>query len=181
MSDDQNPGNAIVPYNPTPDPADEQETRAIVSAEQSAKNTAPGTQVLSSPPPVKPRPKAAGQTRQLDGTRLDTGLPQRVQFFVRESGEVMELSASNAIMIGRRSSTLPVDVDLADFGAQDLGVSRNHLLIEPGGNRLIAKDLNAVNGSRLNGQRMRPLSMYELRHGDELKLGRIHLKVYFIY
>ena len=195
MSDEQNPGRAIVPYNPEPEASEDQETRAMVPAESPdnkapAQNTPPGTKVLTSPPPPPPpkpsqpsppRKSRVGQTKPLVNKSLDTGLPQRVQFYVRESGEIMELGTSGAIMIGRRSSTLPVDVDLADFGAQDLGVSRNHMLIEPNGNRLIAKDLNSVNGSRLNGQRMRPLSMYELRHGDELKLGKIHLKVYFIY
>lgn len=121
-------------------------------------------------------------TRKLDTDTYGKGkVPDRIQFLVRESGQVMEISTTGPIMIGRRNSTMPVDVDLADFKAQDMGVSRNHLLIESTGTRIYARDMNSVNGSRLNGERMKPLTNYDLSHGDELKLGLIHIKLYFIY
>jgi pSer/pThr/pTyr-binding forkhead associated (FHA) protein len=108
-------------------------------------------------------------------------LPERVQFVVRESGEVIESVPHHTLIIGRQNSSLPVDVDLSNSSAHEYGVSRNHVRIEPVSNGLLVRDLQTVNGSFLNGAPMHPMQAYELQHGDELKLGRIHLRVYFIY
>jgi hypothetical protein len=108
-------------------------------------------------------------------------LPARIQFVVRESGEVIECVPHDMLVIGRRNTSLPVDVDLSNAGAHEYGVSRNHARIEPVSNGLLVRDLQTINGSFLNGAPMHPMQAYELQHGDELKLGRIHLKIYFIY
>jgi hypothetical protein len=131
----------------------------------------------SSTEPVK------GATQRLDAVTFDKrGLPNRIQFLVRESGAILEKAARAPLVIGRHNSSLPVDIDLAEYNAHEMGISRNHFRIEPApGGKLMVIDLKTVNGTQLNGERLDALRPYELRHGDELKAGRLHLKVYFIY
>lgn len=122
------------------------------------------------------------QTRRVPtNTFTSEGLPARIQLVVRESGEVMECIPYSNLMIGRRNTAMPIDIDLGTADANEYGVSRNHARIEPVSNGLLVRDLESVNGSSLNGVRMHPMQAYELNHGDELKFGRVHLKVYFIY
>lgn len=107
-------------------------------------------------------------------------LPDSFKFLVRENGGIVEAPLRARLVIGRRSSNMHVDVDLSDFDAQELGVSRQHCAIEVEVNRVLVRDLNSVNGTRLNGSVLRPDESYEINHCDELKLGRMHLRVYFI-
>lgn len=124
-----------------------------------------------------------GATQRLEAATFDKrGLPNRIQFLVREFGAILEKAARAPLIIGRHNSSLPVDIDLADFNAHEMGISRNHFRIEPAPEgKLMLIDLKTVNGTQLNGERLDAMRPYELRHGDEIKAGRIHLKVYFIY
>jgi hypothetical protein len=123
-----------------------------------------------------------GSTGQLENRPPDKkGLPVRIQFHVRENGRVLETHVRPTLTIGRHNSTMPVDVDLADFNAIEMGISRNHVRIQPVNDELTVVDLNSVNGTTLNGVPMKPNRAYELRDGDILRVGRLHLKVYFIY
>ncbi len=133
------------------------------------------------PLPASDSPHEA--TRRLEPINFDKkGLPNRIQFLVRESGSILEKAARAPLVVGRHNSSLPVDIDLGEFNAHEMGISRNHFRIEPAPNgKLLVIDLKTVNGTSLNGERLAPLRPYELRHGDEIKAGRLHLKVYFIY
>jgi pSer/pThr/pTyr-binding forkhead associated (FHA) protein len=109
-------------------------------------------------------------------------LPERLRFLIRETGGVLEVPAYHALVIGRKSHTHTVDVDLTDFQAIELGVSRQHAEIIPRAEEqiLVVKDLNTVNGSSINKQPMTPGHLYELEHGDVLKLGLMHITVEFV-
>lgn len=136
---------------------------------------------LALPPPPNAAAAPAGGTQILNNPAPIGGIPSRIQFLVRESGVIVEREVERILIIGRRNSALPVDIDLADYHGQDLGISRNHLKIEIINKRLTIRDLESVNGTLLNGIKMKPHQPYELKHGDELKPGRMHLKVYFIH
>lgn len=125
-----------------------------------------------------PRPNEGkdAATRQLFST-----LPSRLHFIVRENGGTIEVPIASKIIIGRRNSTLPIDVDLGTYEAEELGVSRQHLKIEVGEDRIWVSDLDTVNGSRLNGEVMAPRRTYPLSSNDVLKLGRLHLIVLFMF
>lgn len=86
------------------------------------------------------------------------------------------------LIVGRRKpddQSDDVDIDLARFGAGDLGVSRRHvqLLVEAGDVFVI--DLKTTNGTRLNGKSLRPGQPYRVRDSDELELGRLRVTVRF--
>jgi len=95
----------------------------------------------------------------------------------------IQLRLEEPIVIGRRDptgtedeSSVP-DVDLSPYNAEELGVSRRHLLLNPASDRLQVTDLESGNGTLLNGQKLEPNRPYTLRHDDYLQLGRMRLDI----
>lgn len=121
------------------------------------------------------------QSKKVSTRLLPATLPYRLKIMVGEGIGVFEVPTATPIIIGRNSSKQTVAVDLTAFEATENGVSRQHLKIEIFGERLMVKDMDSVNGSRLNGATMTPNHVYDLQHGDELKIGRIKMRVFFVH
>jgi hypothetical protein len=89
------------------------------------------------------------------------------------------------LTLGRKgdASGMSPDIDLSSLQASDLGVSRLHLAIiyDEASTTLQAYDLGSANGSFLNGQKLHPNERRVLRHGDQLRLGRLTLKINFLH
>jgi hypothetical protein len=86
------------------------------------------------------------------------------------------------MVVGRgEGGTMQPDVDLADQGAAQLGVSRLHLAIRYSSkhNTVSISDMSSANGTFVNGQRLHPQEVRVLRHGDELRLGRMVFQTMF--
>jgi predicted component of type VI protein secretion system len=85
------------------------------------------------------------------------------------------------MLLGRSdagSKTAPT-LDLTPYGAQEMGISRQHATIRRTDGMLTLTDLNSVNGTLLNGQRLAPNQPRVLRDGDEIRLGKLVCHVYF--
>lgn len=83
------------------------------------------------------------------------------------------LSNTDGYVLGRsdsRSSFIP-DIDLAEFKALDKGVSRRHAVFVRYQSKLHILDLGSINGSFINGKRLKPDIPYMVNSGDELGLG----------
>jgi FHA domain len=122
------------------------------------------------------------KAREKDYFSTDSVLALRV----RGSANLYELRPQNSdheLIVGRSTegSAMAPDVDLKDRKGADLGVSRLHLSIRyDGENHLIlVSDLGSANGSFINGQRLIAKEVRVLRHGDELRLGKLVLAVSF--
>lgn len=105
---------------------------------------------------------------------------------VRGSSEVFEVrpqKTDHEVVIGRSSSgsAITPDVDLTSKQAADLGVSRMHVALryEADQNAVLVSDLGSANGTFIGGQRLLPKEIRVLRHGDELRLGKLMLVVSF--
>ncbi len=104
---------------------------------------------------------------------------------VRDSDVTFEVRPQiveqHEVIIGRGSagSALIPDIDLASIDGEQYGVSRLHLSVryQPKYHTLSIFDLGSANGSYINGQRLHPHEVRVLRHGDELRLGRLMLTV----
>ncbi len=136
--------------------------------------------------------KGAYDTRVLGeatSTPLDSehfGTDSVLVLRVRGSTENYETRPQNSdheIIIGRSSkgSVLAPDIDLTNKQASDLGVSRLHLSIrfDKEHEAILVSDLGSANGSYINGQRMMAKEVRVLRHGDELRLGKLVLLASF--
>jgi hypothetical protein len=104
-----------------------------------------------------------------------------VQLHVRghEKPIVVFFNADNEITMGRTHEKVVVDVDLSNYGAVEHGVSRRHALLRRQNDTIVVVDLESANSTFLNGQRIIPNEPRILRDGDELRLGRLVVRVTF--
>lgn len=84
------------------------------------------------------------------------------------------------LIVGREDEASGVfpEVNLEPYGAQDDGVSRMHLRISVQEGKIVIEDLNTVNGTILNHQRLTAGQPAQLNHGDEIRLGKMVLYYY---
>ncbi|NDJ86638.1 MAG: FHA domain-containing protein [Chloroflexi bacterium] len=85
------------------------------------------------------------------------------------------------IIIGRTAadSVIVPDVDLTGFDSQKLGVSRVHATLKRKDTTVTISDMGSVNHTYLNGERIFPQEIRVLRDGDELRLGRMVIRISF--
>ncbi|MBI5929110.1 MAG: FHA domain-containing protein [Chloroflexi bacterium] len=71
------------------------------------------------------------------------------------------------------------DIDLSSYNAVEEGVSRAHATMQYNDNTLTLVDLGSVNGTYLNGQRLIPRQSRIVHDGDEMRFGKLVLRIYF--
>jgi hypothetical protein len=99
---------------------------------------------------------------------------------ISPSGACISLPVDEPVMMGRGMGVTTRDyLDLSQFGAHDLGVSRHHCQFHRRGNNLIVIDLGSTNGTYLNDELLPPRQDRVVAHGDDLILGRLHLVILF--
>jgi hypothetical protein len=69
-------------------------------------------------------------------------------------------------------------INLSPYGADEAGVSRQHLRLTRGGRAVYALDLNSTNGSKINGDPIPGGVECRITDGDELTLGRLKVYIY---
>jgi pSer/pThr/pTyr-binding forkhead associated (FHA) protein len=84
------------------------------------------------------------------------------------------------VFIGREDPVSGVfpEIDLTNYGGDEGGVSRSHARIFSHGNQVFIEDLNSVNYTFVNQQRLMPGQAHVLNSGDELRFGRVALNYY---
>ncbi len=115
---------------------------------------------------------------------FETGPEKKVQ--LRISGhddKPLSVAVDGAVILGRSAQDDEENqpqVSLNDYGAQTLGVSRQHvaLLGRKWGIRVV--DLRSKNGTYLNGAKLPPYQERILRDGDELRLGHMIITIRFV-
>lgn len=83
-------------------------------------------------------------------------------------------------VFGRHDPQRPhaINVDLSPFDALELGVSRLHAAIDVSGVPTLT-DLDSINGTYLNGERLLPYEICRLYNGDIICFGMFVLYVSF--
>lgn len=139
------------------------------------------------------KPQHEMETRHLDLPASDSPLPLRatgpldeelpwvIEFRVVGTPATIQVQVHESMLIGRGDVQRGVypDVDLLPYGGQIKGVSREHALVIAKDNRITLRDLNSVNGTRLNDHVLTPGQEYRLRDGDNLTIGQVQLQVRF--
>ncbi|MBZ0300241.1 MAG: FHA domain-containing protein [Anaerolineae bacterium] len=95
----------------------------------------------------------------------------------------IQYHGQEAVILGRQTEdTPPVNrlIDLSDYHAFSLGVSRQHAKISHAAAGYTIEDLGSSNGTLLNGNRLLPGQAYPLRAGDQVQLGELLMFVYFV-
>ncbi len=109
-------------------------------------------------------------------------VPDRKPIVFEIEGRELVLPTRDELTIGRSSGNptdAAPDVDLTAYGAANYGVSRLHVRIRRKGVLLYVVDLGSTNGTWLNGRKLIPDGERLLRHGDQLRLSRMKIRVRF--
>ena len=124
-----------------------------------------------------PTPVGADETPR--GVQPARACPASI-FLEAESGRRVDVPSQEVVIVGRedmRSGIRP-DVDLTLDGASAAGVSRRHcrLLQMPDGWYL--EDLMSTNFTVLNGKALTAHQPVPVKDGDDLRLGKLRLKIH---
>jgi pSer/pThr/pTyr-binding forkhead associated (FHA) protein len=103
--------------------------------------------------------------------------PSSLRLIIRShDGVVVSLPADRSeYLIGRKDPAIGSfpDVDLVPFGGEEGGVSRRHARITQTNGQFFVEDLNSVNYTFVNRQKIEPGTLQLIRDGDEIRLGRV--------
>ncbi|MCC6801290.1 MAG: FHA domain-containing protein, partial [Anaerolineae bacterium] len=112
---------------------------------------------------------------------LDLKRPWVVEFRIVGTASTIQARVGDTMTIGRSDATsgFKPEVDLGAYDAFAKGVSRRHAVITIKDQKLMLRDLNSTNGTRLNNIACKPGEAYRLRHGNEIMLGTLRLQVSF--
>jgi hypothetical protein len=111
-----------------------------------------------------------------------SGGPERVvSLHIRGLVEKLIFEEGTEIVLGRLDLKNPTGTrfDLTPFGAHERGVSREHAVLRFADGKLTITDLNSVNGTSVNTQRLNPNKPHEMHNNDEVMVGRLSLVVRF--
>ncbi len=112
---------------------------------------------------------------------IDLGMPRpwRIALRIVQMQIQLVFDLAGTMVIGRAQPETNIypDIDLGPFNAEELGVSRQHLTLKLEDDRVVVIDQKSVNGTKLNGERLKPHEPYPVRHGDELTIGTMAVKI----
>lgn len=125
------------------------------------------------------KPRSTGELRERP---QPPNVPRTIGFLLPNQ-QVLTASTEREITLGRRSrpEDPEVTIDLKAFDAHRHGISRYHAMLAVVRNVLTIRDLNSVNGTRLNDIRITPLKGYVVHDGDVIGLGTFKIKLIFDY
>jgi pSer/pThr/pTyr-binding forkhead associated (FHA) protein len=90
------------------------------------------------------------------------------------------LEGRNEYSLGREAQEpQTVDVNLTAYGGREKGVSRRHATLRVDRRQLLLMDLGSSNGTQLNGSPLVANEPVRLESGDEIRLGKLAVRVYF--
>jgi hypothetical protein len=89
--------------------------------------------------------------------------------FMQQNSSALHLIIVGDTVIGRDGT----EINLEDQNAQELGVSRKHIMLRPTNKHLYLMDLGSMNGTLLNGVLISPSRAYPLGGRDVITLGKL--------
>jgi len=100
-----------------------------------------------------------------------------------ENGQMITTQTEKAFILGRASAEIKTNeplVDLTEFGALDLGISRAHAMIRQSDGKYQIIDLESSNGTWLENQRLVPKQAYPLESGNRIRIGRLNILIFYL-
>jgi pSer/pThr/pTyr-binding forkhead associated (FHA) protein len=122
-------------------------------------------------------------TREIEGIPDDSSPSSNpIVVYISNDKNPLAIERLPNLIVGRidpNDDSVKVDVDLEPYDAQDLGVSRQHARLFASSHKPILVDLGSYNGTFINGQQLTPSQDYEVKSGDEIRMGRLVMRFYF--
>lgn len=112
------------------------------------------------------------------------GIPDQIHLYPPHAPEkFITVEVIPIMVVGRKRSMRDYDVtlDLTDLNGSEYGVSRYHAMLLALDDHIIIKDIDSLNGTKINGKRVEALKEYVIDDEDILTFGDLDLKVKFKY
>jgi pSer/pThr/pTyr-binding forkhead associated (FHA) protein len=91
------------------------------------------------------------------------------------------LEGRSEYVLGREGQEQVIpDVNLNAYGAREKGVSRVHAALRRDRHQVLLIDLGSTNGTRLNNQTLTAHQAVKVESGDEIRLGKLAVKISFV-
>jgi hypothetical protein len=132
---------------------------------------------LSAPPAAQPAMAAAPAAPAATfAPAPPVGVPAKV--IVESDNTAFDIAGKTEVLIGREDAVSNIfpDIDLTPHNGEDGGVGRRHAMIRYSGGQYMLEDLNSINFTFLNKQKLAPKTPTALKDGDEIRLGRVVLR-----
>lgn len=113
---------------------------------------------------------------------MDFEIPSKGVILINLENGRLITKQEEAFILGRVSAeikTFETLVDLTQFGALELGISRVHAMIRQTKDGYQIIDLESSNGTWLENQRLIPKQPYALNSGDRIRAGRLNMLVFY--
>ena len=114
---------------------------------------------------------------------MDFEIPTKGVILINlENGKLITKQEEDAFILGRVSTEIKTPetlVDLTQFGALELGISRAHAMIRRTKDGYQIIDLESSNGTWLENRRLVPKQSYDLDSGDRIRTGRLNMLVFY--
>jgi pSer/pThr/pTyr-binding forkhead associated (FHA) protein len=108
-------------------------------------------------------------------------LPGQITLTINGAAQPVVLNGRNEYVLGREGHEQVVpEVNLNPYGARDKGVSRVHAALRRDRGQVFLIDLGSSNGTRLNGQLVPAHQPALVASGDEIRLGKLLLRISFV-
>ncbi len=131
------------------------------------------TQMMENTPP-------ANAAREYQPANNQPPGPGQIALAVTGAAASLILAGKFEYLLGREGQgQAPPDVDLTPYGGREMGVSRRHASLRVDGKQLLLMDLHSANGTKLNGELVPPQEPVRLLDGDEIRLGKLAMHIYF--
>lgn len=103
----------------------------------------------------------------------------RLCLLVQQTGQLIQITENDEVTLGRAGAGQPIvpDIDLTPYQGLEAGVSRFHASIRIKGDDIYIMDLGSANGTRLNGEKLSPSTLYKVSNENIITLGKLNLKV----
>lgn len=105
--------------------------------------------------------------------------PTQLRLLVLNSGRTISCPLGEVMLIGRADTSGGIfpEVDLSQDNGYMAGVSRRHARIIRRGDEFFLEDLNSMNGTFLNRNKLPAHTPVPFQDGDEIRLGNLVLRV----
>jgi DNA-binding response OmpR family regulator len=148
---------------------------------------ADGKPLASEPPRNLALARTNSATKNADGSQPTlevakvAGIPkQAIVLWIGDQQLVLPQTRSVVLgRVGRESTSTEVSVDLNDFHAYKLGVSRQHVRVEQKEGLVYITDLGSTNGTFLNNSMIASHTEQLVQNGDVIRLGQLEIHIEF--
>jgi pSer/pThr/pTyr-binding forkhead associated (FHA) protein len=138
----------------------------------------PTTDSFPHSPPMDSHPSTPEQKPKRPAARPPA--PGQIVLAVEGAEASIVLANKSEYTLGREGQgQASPDVDLNPHGGREKGVSRRHAMLRVDGKQLLLMDLDSANGTKLNGETLSAHEPVRLLDGDEIRVGKLSIHVYF--